>query len=286
MLIKVSVIIPVYNAEKYLRKALDSVINQTLKDIEIICVDDGSVDSSLKILYEYKAFDNRMIVIRQPNQGSGAARNFALKLAHGKYIAFMDSDDFYPDENVLSELYNAAISYNVNIVGGSLTEILPDLRIRERYNAGDPRVFSNNGYVKYIDYQYDYYYQRFLYSRDFLMTNNIVFPLYKRHQDVGFFLQTMILAQKFFALKRCTYCYRVSNNKIILKRKIILEIIDAIKENLVLARKNNLKKLYKRLFIRLIKQYIVLGLTLVGFDKFIKKLYMKIKKDEQEKYFR
>mgnify|MGYP000074331390 CR=1 FL=1 len=283
---KVSIVIPVYNAEKYLRKTLDSVINQTLKDIEIICVDDGSIDNSFKILYEYKKFDDRIIIVSQSNQGSGAARNFALNLAHGKYISFMDADDFYPDENVLSDLYDAAINFNVNIVGGSLIEVLPDLRIRERYNAGDPRAFSNNSYVKYIDYQYDYYYQRFLYSKEFLKTNNIVFPLYKRHQDVGFFIQAMIIAEKFLALKRATYCYRVSDNKIILKRKIILEIINAIKENMILARKNNLKILYKRLLMRLIKQYIVFGLTLFGFNKFITKLYVKIKKEEQDKYFR
>lgn len=283
---KVSIVIPVYNAEKYLRKTLDSVINQTLKDIEIICVDDGSIDNSFKILYEYKKFDDRIIIVSQSNQGSGAARNFALNLAHGKYISFMDADDFYPDKNVLSDLYDAAINSNANIVGGSLIEVLPDLRIRKFYNSTDPRAFSNNSYVKYIDYQYDYYYQRFLYSKEFLKTNNIVFPLYKRHQDVGFFIQAMIIAQKFLALKRATYCYRVNNSKIILKRKIIFEIINAIKENMILARKNNLKILYKRLLMRLIKQYIVLGLTIVCFNEFITKLYAKIKKDEQNKYFR
>lgn len=90
---KVSVIIPVYNVEKYLRQTLDSVINQTLKNIEIICVDDGSTDSSTDILQEYAAMDKRITVIRQSNQGAAMARNLGIKQVHGKYLYFMDSDD-------------------------------------------------------------------------------------------------------------------------------------------------------------------------------------------------
>ena len=86
---KVSVIIPVYNVEKYLRECLDSVINQTLKDIEIICVDDGSTDSSGKILDEYAQKDKRIKVIHQENQGLGAAHNVGIDLAKGEYIGFV-----------------------------------------------------------------------------------------------------------------------------------------------------------------------------------------------------
>ena len=101
---KVSVIIPVYNVEKYLRKCLESVVNQTLKDIEIICVNDGSTDSSALILDEYARNDNRIKVYTQENQGQGAARNMALELAQGDYIAFVDSDDWL-EVSALEELY-------------------------------------------------------------------------------------------------------------------------------------------------------------------------------------
>lgn len=90
----VSVIIPVYNIEKFLSACLDSVCSQTLKDIEIICVDDGSTDSSLAILHRYKKQDERVIVLTQQNQGAGAARNYGLSIAKGEYLAFLDSDDF------------------------------------------------------------------------------------------------------------------------------------------------------------------------------------------------
>ncbi|MDR0522523.1 MAG: glycosyltransferase [Planctomycetaceae bacterium] len=89
----ISVIIPVYNVEKYLRECLDSVLTQTLTDIEIICVDDGSTDRSLEILNEYARKDERIRVISQKNKGPGAARNAGLQLAQGKYVYFMDSDD-------------------------------------------------------------------------------------------------------------------------------------------------------------------------------------------------
>ena len=93
MMPKVSVIIPVYNVEKYLKQCLDSVVNQTLKDIEIICVNDGSTDNSLEILEEYAQKDNRIIIISQENQGQSVARNIALEKATGEYVGFVDSDD-------------------------------------------------------------------------------------------------------------------------------------------------------------------------------------------------
>ncbi|MDR0726563.1 MAG: glycosyltransferase, partial [Rickettsiales bacterium] len=90
---KISVIVPIYNVEKYLAKCLDSIIGQTLKEIEIICVNDGSTDNSTQILKEYATRDNRIKVIQQKNGGLSAARNTGLKHASTELIAFMDSDD-------------------------------------------------------------------------------------------------------------------------------------------------------------------------------------------------
>ena len=103
----ISVIIPVYNVENYLRQCLDSIINQTLKDIEIICVDDGSTDKSLDILKEYKQKDNRITILTQQNLHAGVARNTGYKAATGKYLSFLDSDDFF-DLNMLEDMYNKA----------------------------------------------------------------------------------------------------------------------------------------------------------------------------------
>ena len=104
---KVSVIIPVYNTEKYLRECLDSVVNQSLRDIEIICVDDGSTDSSPQILEEYMKRDSRVKVFRQENSGQGAARNAGVARSRGEYTYFMDSDDISPS-GALKKMYERA----------------------------------------------------------------------------------------------------------------------------------------------------------------------------------
>ena len=115
---KVSVIIPVYNVEKYLRECLDSVINQTLKDIEIICVDDGSSDGSLKILEEYAQKDNRIKVLKQEHGGVSCARNLALGGAAGEYMLCLDSDD-YLELNTLESLYNRALNFDLDMLSFS-----------------------------------------------------------------------------------------------------------------------------------------------------------------------
>lgn len=113
--IKVSIIIPVYNVEKYLRECLDSATGQTLSDIEIICVDDGSRDSSGAIADEYAAADSRVISLHRENGGQSAARNDALKIARGEYFYFLDSDD-YIDKNAMEQLYHAAKSDELDVL--------------------------------------------------------------------------------------------------------------------------------------------------------------------------
>lgn len=104
---KISVIVPVFNVEKYLRECLDSVVNQTLHELEIICVDDGSTDSSGRILDEYAARDERFVIIHQENQGQSSARNAGLKIFRGEYVLFLDSDDIWKPELCASVLQKA-----------------------------------------------------------------------------------------------------------------------------------------------------------------------------------
>ncbi|MGL5965216.1 MAG: glycosyltransferase [Fusobacteriaceae bacterium] len=112
---KVSVVIPVYNVELYLREALNSVINQTLKEIEIIVVNDGSTDSSLEIIKEYEKKDNRIVVINQENKGLSCARNSGLRIASGEYIYFMDSDD-YISLDTLEICYTNSLENNLDFI--------------------------------------------------------------------------------------------------------------------------------------------------------------------------
>lgn len=241
---KVSVIIPVYNTEKYLRECLDSVVNQTLKDIEIICVDDGSTDGSLEILREYEAKDGRVRVLTQPNSGSGPARNNGIISARGEFVAFMDADDYYPEDATLSLLFCAAKEHCVAICGGSLSTVNSDGSIKN--NKGWGYAFSTNGEVKYADYQFDYAYQRFIYQRQFIIDNGIFFPPYLRFQDPPFFVKAMITAEHFYAVHDVTYRYRWDGPRSITSseqkiRDSIYGYIDVLR----LAKENKLWRLYR-----------------------------------------
>lgn len=113
--IKVSVIVPVFNVEEYLSTSLDSILNQTLKDIEIICINDGSTDASLDILENYAKKDARIKIISKKNEGQGIARNIGLDNAQGEFIAFVDSDDFIK-EDMLEKSYEKSVSKNLDLV--------------------------------------------------------------------------------------------------------------------------------------------------------------------------
>ena len=112
---KVSIIVTIYNGEKYLRECLDSIKNQSLREIEIICVDDGSNDNSCNILKEYTEIDNRFMIIRKKHSNAGDARNVGLKMAHGEYLLFLDCDDYF-NKDLCCNAYNKAKLFEADIV--------------------------------------------------------------------------------------------------------------------------------------------------------------------------
>lgn len=118
----ISVIVPVYNVEKYLGECLDSILGQTFKDIEIICIDDGSTDSSGKMLDDYREKDERVIVVHDTNHGLGHARNAGIDMARGKYICFLDSDD-YMETDALMKRYELAEKNNCDLVIDNLDKV-------------------------------------------------------------------------------------------------------------------------------------------------------------------
>ena len=145
-MVKVSVIIPIYNTELYIEKCLNSLINQTLNDIEIICVNDGSTDDSMVIVNSYAQKDSRIKVIEQPNLKQGAARNNGMKIATGEYIGFVDSDDWV-DLDYFEKLYNAAKKYNVDIalatnvrIGNKKTKKRLDIRKEEVFEGLQEKI--------------------------------------------------------------------------------------------------------------------------------------------------
>lgn len=145
----ISVIIPVYNAEKYLAKCLDSIINQDYPKIEIIIVDDGSTDKSSTIADNY-AQDNPMIkVYHRQNCGAHTSRMFGVKQSQGKFIAFVDSDDKLPPK-ALSQLYEKAHKNNLDIVLGASIDWIDNIHSKKNVNRAGNGIYSNIEYIKYL----------------------------------------------------------------------------------------------------------------------------------------
>ena len=249
---KISVIIPLYNGEEHLHECLKSVVGQTLEDIEIICINDGSTDQSLDILKEYASADARFKVIDQKNSGSGIARNKGLVLAEGEFVIFIDSDDYYPDNSVLQTLYDNAKKHNALICGGSFVMLFNGEIYSHHTGTLSGYTFDQDGFIEYGDYQFDYGYHRFVYNREFLRRNNIVFPDYKRFQDPPFFVTAMILAQRFYVLKKNTYVFRVKDALPTFNTQQIRDILKGIQDNLVMSHKHNLSHLHRLTVSRLV----------------------------------
>lgn len=248
-MIKVSVIIPVYNTEKYLSQCLDSVISQTLKDIEIICVDDGSTDSSSTILQQYEKNNEKIIVILQENKGTGAARNEAIKAARGEYISFLDSDDRYSDPEALEKIYLAAKENQARICGGNSRFCLNESE------SFVPDAFEKEGWICFSDYQLDYHFTRYIYQRELLVNNNIYFPERTQYEDPPFLIKVMLVAKKFYVITDEINDISIIRKETKKNRKRVLELISGMKECLEISSQNRFKDLHAITLSRMEKDY-------------------------------
>ena len=239
---EISVIIPVYNVEKYLPKCLDSICNQSFRDIEIICVNDGSSDNSLDILNDYALTDSRIKIIDQENQGLGASRNNGLEHAKGNYVYFIDSDD-YLDLTALEKLHDNAISNDSDIVlfkfqtfddNDNVHNRGVEFRIDEIFGDIDYGSFS----FTYVDVKKHVLNTAFsaclkLYKKDFLDSHNFTFPENLSFEDIPFHVKVMIEASRISFLNESLYYYR-SNPTSILNSSAnafdIFEEIDLVEE--------------------------------------------------------
>lgn len=240
---KVSVIIPVYNAEKYLRECLDCVTNQTLKDIEIICIDDGSVDSSPEILKEYAAKDDRIIILQQKNQGAAPARNRGLQEAKGKYLSFIDSDDIM-DLAMLQKLYDCAENTSSDIVICHFQNIEKNgnIKIASYFPEVEKQTFG----VPFSPSDLDVFNLTIkaawnkLYNRNFVIAENLAFQNLGSANDVAFVLLSLATATKICYINDVLYTYRrYANNNISSTR-------GKHAENIVLAAEYIRQELIKR----------------------------------------
>ena len=233
---KVSIVIPCYNVERYVRECMQSVVSQTLQDIEIICINDGSTDSTGEILREFARQDSRINLIERQNMGVGVARNAGLANAKGEFIAFLDSDDRFYTNDILEVLYRTAKENSAQICGGSMAFKYQVDSTRQ----ADGFFFKQDGFIDYESYQFDYGFSRFIYAKDLI--KDIKFPYFARFEDPPFFVEAMIKAKRFYALKEPTYF--VFNLYKDVKKEALLSAFEGIKLNAKLAKKHNLTKLF------------------------------------------
>ncbi len=209
---EISVLVPVYNVELYLKECLDSLINQSFTDIEIICVDDGSTDESGNILDQYAISDSRIKVIHKENTGYGNSMNVALSHATGNYIAILESDDF-AELDMLQKLYNSAVAQKVDVVKGDYFHYISNRdtfvnRLGD-YNKGEIlNIFSCPNILNLADSIWSC-----LYKHSFLLDHNIRFHETQgaSYQDISFSLQVWLLAEKVYFLKDPLLHYRRDN---------------------------------------------------------------------------
>ena len=253
MAVKVSIIVPVYNVEKYLRKCLDSLVNQTLKDIEIICINDGTKDNSVEIINEYVKKCPNIILINQENQGLGMARNNAMKHAKGDYIAFVDSDDWV-DTDMYEVLYNKAIETDADIVECDYRMVFENsTKIKNRTLFGSLHTWKKFPIVcgKIFDWKYVktqvfnglrcMVWNR-LYKRSLIFDNNLTFPDGKC-EDYPFSLDAVLSA------KSIVYCHKTLYNYLIRFGSL------SIREDSVQENKEDDDKIYKARILKILDKH-------------------------------
>lgn len=213
-MLKVSVIIPVYNVEKYLEKCLESLINQSLKEIEFICINDGSTDNSLEILNRYASLDNRFTIISQKNSGQGIARNKGIEVARGEYIGFVDPDDWV-EENALEIVYNCAKENDADIVEFNFKKTYEDTQKVEFYHNKilSSKVFNREKIPLYL-FSNEFAVWNKLYRSELLHKNNLQFSKGKHGEDHYFTIAARSHAIRVVYCKEALYNYRIRKTSI------------------------------------------------------------------------
>ena len=230
----VSIIVPVYNTQAYLKECLDSLINQTLKEIEIIIINDGSTDNSINIIKEYEEKDNRIKLIDKENEGQSATRNKGLEQASGEYVAFVDSDD-YIDLNMYENLYDSARKNKADLVICDYSNIKNGKILNEKVmKLKNESIVLNDISVSYYilkyirGYKHGHEVWNRLYRRDLLINNNIRFLVNRMNglpeigEDLYFNLKYSLFMNKVISIPSPLYKYRIRENSSMTMSKPIL----------------------------------------------------------------
>lgn len=296
--VKISVVLPVYNVANYLKKCLDSLVNQTFKDFEVICVNDGSTDLSLSILEGYALTDSRFKIITQDNQGLSGARNTGIKEVKGDFILFVDSDDWL-EENALELLHDQVKGFDSDITMFKFKYFDEDSgEFSDGPNSNleiiDSSFYTGNfNYKDVLDILFKISHAPFnkLYKTSFLNDSDAEFLYGSYYEDLEFFYKVFLKAEKVSVLPEYLYFYRIRDQSIsnsgdegsfdifdILKTTkqnlIDAEVYDRVKQGWLMFVIVNLKYVYLRLMAEFKNRFIDLmkenyeSLNLSGVENF------------------
>ena len=235
---KVSVIVPIYNVEKYLEKCINSLLSQTLEDIQIILVNDGSKDNSGNIAKEYeKNNKNRIIYVEKENGGLSDARNYGLKYATGDFIAFLDSDD-YIEKNAYEEMYNKAIEENADYVECDFIWEFPNkIRVDKQYPYKNKKEMLS--FVRVVAWNK-------LIKRQLITDNNLEFPKGLRYEDVEFTYKLIPFVNKFAYVDKPFIHYVQREGSIAnVQNERTAEIFTVLDNVIEFYKKNNIYEKYR-----------------------------------------
>ncbi len=227
---KVSVIVPVYNVEKYLNRCITALINQTLTDLQIIIVNDGSTDNSENIILQYKKDHENIMYLKKENGGLSSARNFGLMYATGDYIAFLDSDD-YIERTTYEKMYNKAIHQNSDYVECDFYWQYPNEKKQDiGYRYKDKKeMFEKARVVAWNK----------LIKRDIIINNKIAFPMGLYYEDVEFFYKLLPHINKFSFVKEPLIYYTQREDSMVNKQDSRTSHIFIVLNNVINYYKSN-----------------------------------------------
>lgn len=237
-MLKVSVIVPIYNVEKYLEKCINSLLSQTLEDIQIILVNDGSKDNSGNIAKEYeKNNKDRVIYVEKENGGLSDARNYGLKYATGDFIAFLDSDD-YIEKNAYEEMYNKAIEENADYVECDFIWEFPNkIRVDKQYPYKNKKEMLS--FVRVVAWNK-------LIKRQLIIDNNLEFPKGLRYEDVEFTYKLIPFINKFAYVDKPFIHYVQRKGSIAnVQNERTAEIFTVLDNVIEFYKKNNIYEKYR-----------------------------------------
>ena len=245
---KISIIMPVYNAERFLPETIESLLKQTHKNIEILCVNDGSVDRSMEILNRFSQQDSRIRVFEQKNSGPAAARNLGLENATGEYLMFCDSDDTYEPE-MCELMLRALIENDVDFATCDANTI------EYNKNHGRSHIIINYHHIRYIGKtrltpwlktKVNVLLWNKIFKMSIIRANKISFPTGYESDDNAFIWQYLCFADSFYGINRALYNYKILNNSIMGKiyhgKKVarVFDRIHAARFVLNFMQKNNI----------------------------------------------